>query len=132
MHIISDATALGGWEALPAQDIFDVEYWDLEQAKLRKGGAVPALTGEVAVVTGAASGIGKACAASLLSRGAAVVGLDRSATVTSLHSRKDFLGLACDVTSESEISSALEQAVRAFGGLDMWYSMRASFRRARP
>jgi rhamnose utilization protein RhaD (predicted bifunctional aldolase and dehydrogenase)/NAD(P)-dependent dehydrogenase (short-subunit alcohol dehydrogenase family) len=119
MHIISDATALGGWEALPAQDIFDVEYWDLEQAKLRKGGAVPALTGEVAVVTGAASGIGKACAASLLSRGAAVVGLDRSATVTSLHSRKDFLGLACDVTSESEISSALEQAVRAFGGLDM-------------
>jgi rhamnose utilization protein RhaD (predicted bifunctional aldolase and dehydrogenase)/NAD(P)-dependent dehydrogenase (short-subunit alcohol dehydrogenase family) len=119
MQIISRATALGGWEALPAQDVFDVEYWDLEQAKVRKGGSPPVLTGEVAVVTGAASGIGKACVASLLSRGAAVVALDRSATVGSLHRRKDYLGLTCDVTSEVEISRALEAGVRAFGGLDM-------------
>jgi rhamnose utilization protein RhaD (predicted bifunctional aldolase and dehydrogenase)/NAD(P)-dependent dehydrogenase (short-subunit alcohol dehydrogenase family) len=119
MQIISDATVLGGWEALPAQDIFDVEYWDLEQAKVRKGGSPPVLTGEVAVVTGAASGIGKACVASLLSRGAAVVALDRSATVGSLHRRKDYLALTCDVTSESEINRALEEGVRAFGGLDM-------------
>jgi rhamnose utilization protein RhaD (predicted bifunctional aldolase and dehydrogenase)/NAD(P)-dependent dehydrogenase (short-subunit alcohol dehydrogenase family) len=119
MEIISWATALGGWEALPAQDVFDVEYWDLEQAKVRKGGSPPVLTGEVAVVTGAASGIGKACVTSLLSRGAAVVALDRSATVSSLHRRKDYLGLTCDVTSEPEIGRALEQGVRAFGGLDM-------------
>ena len=119
MRIISQATALGGWEALPAQDVFDVEYWDLEQAKVRKGGAPPVLTGEVAVVTGAASGIGKACVASLLSRGAAVVALDRSSSVGSLHRRRDYLGLTCDVTSESEISRALEAGVRAFGGLDM-------------
>src|SRR6185437_8760141 len=64
MQMIAGATTLGGWEALPAQDIFDVEYWDLEQAKLRKGGSPPVLTGEVAVVTGAASGIGKACVTS--------------------------------------------------------------------
>jgi rhamnose utilization protein RhaD (predicted bifunctional aldolase and dehydrogenase)/NAD(P)-dependent dehydrogenase (short-subunit alcohol dehydrogenase family) len=119
MQIISGATVLGGWEALAAQDIFDVEYWDLEQAKVRKGGTPPVLTGEVAVVTGAASGIGKASVASLLSRGAAVVGLDRSSTVGSLHRRKDYLGLTCDVTSESEISRSLEAGVRAFGGLDM-------------
>jgi len=119
MQIISEATALGGWEALPAQDIFDVEYWDLEQAKVRKGGSPPVLTGEIAVVTGAASGIGKACVASLLSRGAAVVALDRSETVGSLHRRKDYLGLTCDVTSEAEIGRALEAGVRAFGGLDM-------------
>jgi len=119
MQIISDATVLGGWEALPAQDIFDVEYWDLEQAKVRKGGSPPVLTGEVALVTGAASGIGKACVASLLSRGAAVIALDRSATVCSLHRRKDYLGLTCDVTSESEMDGALEEGVRAFGGLDM-------------
>lgn len=119
MQIIAGATALGGWEALPAKDIFDVEYWDLEQAKVRKGGSPPVLTGEVAVVTGAASGIGKACVASLLARGAAVVALDRSAAVGSLHRRKDYLGLTCDVTSEPEISQALEQGVRAFGGLDM-------------
>jgi rhamnose utilization protein RhaD (predicted bifunctional aldolase and dehydrogenase)/NAD(P)-dependent dehydrogenase (short-subunit alcohol dehydrogenase family) len=119
MQIISGATVLGGWEALPAQDIFDVEYWDLEQAKLRKGGSPPVLTGEVAVVTGAASGIGKACVASLLSRGAAVVALDRSPEVGSLHRRKDYLGLTCDVTSESEVDRALEGGMRTFGGLDM-------------
>src|SRR5215469_5689513 len=98
MQIISQATALGGWRALPARDIFEVEYWDLEQAKLRRGGSPPIFTGEVAVVTGAASGIGKACVASLMGRGAAVVALDRSSTVGSLHTRKDYLGLTCDVT----------------------------------
>jgi rhamnose utilization protein RhaD (predicted bifunctional aldolase and dehydrogenase)/NAD(P)-dependent dehydrogenase (short-subunit alcohol dehydrogenase family) len=119
MRIISGAAALGGWEALPAQDIFEVEYWDLEQAKLRKGGSLPVLTGEVAMVTGAASGIGKACVDSLLSRGAAVVALDRSPSVGALHRRKDYLGLTCDVTSEPGIQSALEEGVRAFGGLDI-------------
>jgi rhamnose utilization protein RhaD (predicted bifunctional aldolase and dehydrogenase)/NAD(P)-dependent dehydrogenase (short-subunit alcohol dehydrogenase family) len=118
MPIIAGAAALGGWEALPARDIFEVEYWDLEQAKLRKGGSPPVLTGEIALVTGAASGIGKACVASLLSRGAAVVALDRSPEVGSMHRRKDYLGLTCDVTSESEITRALEEGVRAFGGLD--------------
>jgi rhamnose utilization protein RhaD (predicted bifunctional aldolase and dehydrogenase)/NAD(P)-dependent dehydrogenase (short-subunit alcohol dehydrogenase family) len=119
MGIIAGATALGGWEALPAQDIFDVEYWDLEQAKLRKAGAPPLLAGEVALVTGAASGIGKACAASLMSRGAAVIALDRSSSVRSLHRGKNYLGLTCDVTSEPEIVQALEEGVRAFGGLDI-------------
>lgn len=119
LRIISAASALGGWEALPPQDIFDVEYWDLEQAKLRKSGSLPALTGEVALVTGAASGIGKACVASLLARGAAVIGLDRSSSVGALHHRQDYLGLTCDVTSEPEIERALEEGVRAFGGLDI-------------
>jgi 3-oxoacyl-ACP reductase-like protein len=62
-----------GWHALSARDIFDVEYWELEQAKLQQKGSRPPFSGEVAVVTGAASGIGKACVASLLRRGAAVV-----------------------------------------------------------
>ena len=119
MEIIASATALGGWRALPARDIFEVEYWDLEQAKLRKGGSPPIFTGEVAIVTGAASGIGRACVASLLARGAAVVGLDRSPGVCSLHQRKDYLGLSCDLTDEAAIGHALEQAVRRFGGMDM-------------
>ena len=76
MDVIERAELLGGYRALPRQDIFDVEYWDLEQAKLRKGGKPPVFTGEVALVTGAASGIGKACVDALLARGAAVVGLD--------------------------------------------------------
>jgi rhamnose utilization protein RhaD (predicted bifunctional aldolase and dehydrogenase)/NAD(P)-dependent dehydrogenase (short-subunit alcohol dehydrogenase family) len=119
LRIIAGATALGGWEALPPQDVFDVEYWDLEQAKLRKTGQPPVLSGEVALVTGAASGIGKACVASLISRGAAVVALDRAASVRSLPGGKNCLGLTCDVTSEPEVAQALEEGVRAFGGLDM-------------
>ena len=76
LDVIERSQLLGGYRALPAKDIFDVEYWDLEQAKLRKGAKPPVFTGEVALVTGAASGIGKACVEALLARGAAVVGLD--------------------------------------------------------
>jgi rhamnose utilization protein RhaD (predicted bifunctional aldolase and dehydrogenase)/NAD(P)-dependent dehydrogenase (short-subunit alcohol dehydrogenase family) len=119
MDVIERAQALGGYRALPEQDIFDVEYWDLEQAKLRKGGKPPVFTGEAALVTGAASGIGKACVASLLARGAAVVGLDLDAAVETLHRRPDFLGVRCDVTDDAAIARALDAAVNAFGGLDM-------------
>jgi len=119
MQIIQRAELLGGWKALPAKDIFDVEYWDLEQAKLKSGGKPPVFAGEVALVTGAASGIGKACVESLLNRGAAVVGLDIQPMIETLFDRKDYLGLRCDVTDEFQIQQALERAVRAFGGLDM-------------
>ncbi len=119
IDIIQRATALGGYRALPAKDIFDVEYWDLEQAKLRKGGKPLPFSGEVALVTGAASGIGKACVESLLARGAAVVALDLDAKVVALKSGANFLGLQCDLTSETQFILALEQAIEKFGGLDM-------------
>jgi rhamnose utilization protein RhaD (predicted bifunctional aldolase and dehydrogenase)/NAD(P)-dependent dehydrogenase (short-subunit alcohol dehydrogenase family) len=119
VDVILRAEALGGFQALPSKDIFDVEYWDLEQAKLRKGGKPPAFAGEIALVTGAASGIGKAAVAAFLARGAAVVGLDLDAKVEALHSRPDFLGIRCDVTDEGAVQAALETAVLAHGGLDM-------------
>ena len=119
MDVIERATVLGGYQALPARDIFDVEYWDLEQAKLRKAGKLPLFAGEVALVTGAASGIGKSCVESLLARGAAVVGLDIDGRIGTLHKRPDFLGLRGDVTVRDDIIAALESAVRAYGGLDM-------------
>jgi rhamnose utilization protein RhaD (predicted bifunctional aldolase and dehydrogenase)/NAD(P)-dependent dehydrogenase (short-subunit alcohol dehydrogenase family) len=119
MKIIEDAERLGGWRALPAKDIFDVEYWDLEQAKLRKSGTSPAFAGEVVLVTGAASGIGKACVASFLARGAAVIALDVNAAVETQEKRADFVGVACDVTDSAQLRAALERGVRAFGGLDM-------------
>ncbi len=119
MDVIERAARLGGYHALPERDVFDVEYWDLEQAKLRKSGKPPLFAGEVALVTGAASGIGKACAAALLARGAAVVGLDIDNGVKLLHQRTDFLGICCDITSRREILEALEAAVCAFGGLDI-------------
>ncbi|MEJ1356982.1 MAG: bifunctional aldolase/short-chain dehydrogenase [Candidatus Sedimenticola sp. (ex Thyasira tokunagai)] len=119
VKIIQRAELLGGWKALPAKDIFDVEYWELEQAKLRKGGSAPELQGEVALVTGAASGIGKACVDSLLARGACVVGLDLNHNVTNLYERPDFLGLTCDITDREALTHALNQTVTQYGGLDM-------------
>ncbi len=119
IEIILRATALGGYQALPAKDIFDVEYWDLEQAKLRKGGRPLPFTGEVALVTGAASGIGRACVESLLARGAAVVGLDLDAKVSAMKDGVNYLGLQCDLTSEAEFKQVLVQAVERFGGLDL-------------
>lgn len=119
MDIILRATALGGYQALPARDIFDVEYWDLEQAKLRKGGKPQPYTGEVALVTGAASGIGKACVDALLARGAAVVALDMDAAVCAMRKGSNYLGLQCDLTFEAQFRQALVQAVENFGGLDM-------------
>ena len=119
IDVILRAEALERYEALPAQDIFDVEYWDLEQNKLRKGGTPPPFSGEVAWVTGAASGIGKAAVDSLLARGAAVVGLDVNPTVESLHRRDDYLGLRCDVSDDAAIAAALERTAQAFGGLDL-------------
>ncbi|MFM7600698.1 MAG: bifunctional aldolase/short-chain dehydrogenase [Pseudanabaena sp.] len=119
MEIIQRSQLLGGYQALPASDIFAVEYWELEQAKLKKGGSSPAFTGEIALVTGAASGIGKACVDSLLKRGAAVVGLDINPAIEKLYDRPDFVGITCDVSDEAAIANSLDQAVKAFGGLDI-------------
>ena len=116
IDVIVRAEKLGGYRALSEEELFEFEYWDLEQAKLRRAGAPPMFAGEIACVTGAASGIGKACVDALLKRGAAVVGLDIEEQGGE---RPDFLGLECDVTSEEAIANALEKAVRRFGGLDM-------------
>lgn len=119
MEIISRAEMLGGWQALPAKDIFDVEYWELEQAKLAQGGKRPELQGEVALVTGAAQGIGKACVASLLAQGAAVIGIDLDPTVVGLFETPSFLGVQADVTDSDAITQALQQGVLRFGGVDI-------------
>ena len=119
VDVILRAEALGGWKALEDKHTFDIEYWDLEQAKLQKAGAPPAFAGEIALVTGAASGIGKACAEALLKRGAAVVGLDLNPAIESLWQRSDFLGLVCDLTNEKEISKVIDKTVKHFGGVDM-------------
>ncbi len=102
-----------GWEATA------VEYWDLEQAKLARAGSPPRLAGEVALVTGGASGIGRACVDSLLARGAAVVAIDRDPSIESLPARPDLLPMVCDVTDCSGMESVLEAAAAHFGGMDI-------------
>jgi NAD(P)-dependent dehydrogenase (short-subunit alcohol dehydrogenase family) len=118
LDAIERAEALDAWRALPEGDIFDVEYWELEQAKLARQGAPPPFAGEIALVTGAASGIGRATADAFLAGGAAVVGLDLAADIES-RSNGAFLGVQCDVTDPDAIDSALDRAVERFGGLDM-------------
>jgi NAD(P)-dependent dehydrogenase (short-subunit alcohol dehydrogenase family) len=119
IDVILRAEALGAWRALDESHIFDIEYWDLEQAKLKTAEAAPLFSGEIALVTGAASGIGKACAEAFLKRGAAVVGLDRNPAIEALWQRPDYLGIVCDLTQEKQISEAIDKAVKQFGGLDM-------------
>ncbi len=119
VDVLSRAAALDQWRALPTKDLFEVEYWDLEQAKLRRQGAPPRFAGEVALITGGASGIGAACVETFLKQGAAVVALDLSAKVKELSPHPAYLGLVCDVTDAQALRDALEAAVRRFGGLDM-------------
>jgi rhamnose utilization protein RhaD (predicted bifunctional aldolase and dehydrogenase)/NAD(P)-dependent dehydrogenase (short-subunit alcohol dehydrogenase family) len=119
LEIIQRAEKLERWQALDDQQIFDVEYWELEQAKLNRSKHNPEFQGEVALVTGAASGIGQACVTTLLQRGAAVVGLDRNPAILSQSPGDGFLGIQCDVTDRLAVKQALEQTLLNFGGLDM-------------
>jgi rhamnose utilization protein RhaD (predicted bifunctional aldolase and dehydrogenase)/NAD(P)-dependent dehydrogenase (short-subunit alcohol dehydrogenase family) len=113
------AEALGGWRALPEEDLFDVEYWELEQAKLKAAGSSPPFQGKVALVTGAASGIGLASAEMLHRQGAAVTGLDINPVVSRVLHKPGLLGLTCDVTDGAALKEAVETAIRQFGGLDI-------------
>lgn len=114
--------ALGGWQALPRQDLFDVEYWELEQAKLASSGTRAEFEGKVAVVTGAASGIGAACVEEFLSRGAVVLALDIAQGIETQFEHPAVLAIHCDVTNNESIAGALQRGVLAFGGLDVLVS----------
>ena len=113
------AEQLGGWRALPEKDLFEVEYWELEQAKLKTRKTSPELQGRIALVTGAASGIGKACVEELLVSGAAVAALDVNPSVNDMYRGQRVLGIVCDVTDDAVLQRSVEQAVRHFGGLDI-------------
>ncbi|MGH9224125.1 MAG: bifunctional aldolase/short-chain dehydrogenase [Acidimicrobiales bacterium] len=119
LRVMGDAEALGGYRPIGEADLFDFEYWELEQAKLLRAGPPKPFAGEIAVVTGAASGIGRACAAALLAEGAAVVGLDRNPEVKAVFDGDAWLGIEADVTDDEAVGRALEDTVLRFGGLDM-------------
>ncbi len=116
---IVQAEKLGGWKTLSQKDLFEMEYWSLEQNKLKKAGAAKPMQGRVALVTGAASGIGKACVEQLVKQGAVVAALDISKGIFDCFPQKEVLALQCDVTKEKQLVRCIEETVTQFGGLDM-------------
>jgi rhamnose utilization protein RhaD (predicted bifunctional aldolase and dehydrogenase)/NAD(P)-dependent dehydrogenase (short-subunit alcohol dehydrogenase family) len=117
--VIERAVELGGYQSVSEPDLFDVEYWELEQAKLARQPAPAPFTGEVALVTGAASGIGRACAEALTAQGAAIVGIDLDRAIAEVEASPGFVGVCGDATAPEVIEAAIRAAVQSFGGLDM-------------
>jgi rhamnose utilization protein RhaD (predicted bifunctional aldolase and dehydrogenase)/NAD(P)-dependent dehydrogenase (short-subunit alcohol dehydrogenase family) len=110
--VIADAERLGTYQCIPEPDIFDIEYWSLEQAKLSSAAEKP-LARRIAVVTGGASGIGAATAAALAREGAEIVVIDRDV------SKVKGFAIACDVTDSSQVRAAFDKVAATYGGVDI-------------
>jgi rhamnulose-1-phosphate aldolase/alcohol dehydrogenase len=122
IEVMAGAHALGGFTSLDEGESFAVEYWPLELYKLSLAPPSGELQGQVAFITGAAGGIGRAIVESLAAAGACVVGFDldgegAAEAVAALGA--DGLGVSGDVTSEDAVRSAYDAAVLAFGGVDI-------------
>lgn len=119
----TESAFAGGWKALPAARIFDIEYWELEQAKLRKNaGAKPVHQGKVALVTGAAAGIGFACAEALAQQGAKVVALDLNPDIVPQMEKIGADAMIVNLTDDKKVLAAVEETVRRYGGIDILVS----------
>ena len=119
IKVITDAEGVGRYESIGEFDIFEIEYWSLEQAKLGKGKEKP-LARKVAAVTGAGSGIGAAIARAFADQGAEVVALDIDPEAAARTARSvKGLGLVCDVTDDASVAAAFEAIKVAYGGLDI-------------
>jgi rhamnose utilization protein RhaD (predicted bifunctional aldolase and dehydrogenase)/NAD(P)-dependent dehydrogenase (short-subunit alcohol dehydrogenase family) len=121
VETITDAEAIGCFESIPEADMFDVEYWSLEQAKLGSAKEAP-LTGQVAAITGAAGAIGAATARAFAAAGAEVALLDvdeAAARATAKAVGGAALALACDVTDDTSVRAAFARIAENFGGVDI-------------
>jgi rhamnose utilization protein RhaD (predicted bifunctional aldolase and dehydrogenase)/NAD(P)-dependent dehydrogenase (short-subunit alcohol dehydrogenase family) len=121
IEAVRGAEAIGDFRPLAKSDLFELEYWSLEQAKLAGNKPKP-LTGQVALVTGGAGAIGAATAKLFASQGAHVVVVDLDAEKAKEAAKaagNGSIGVGADVTKPEDIAAAFEQAVRNYGGVDI-------------
>jgi len=138
IHVMRGAERVSKYTALPRQEAFDIEYWLLEEAKLKRMPPEKALDRQIAVVVGAGSGIGKAVASALLAQGATVAAIDLHESAaketaseildkvgmgigvagTGISGAGQIIGLSADMTNRESIRAALAEVVMAFGGVD--------------
>ncbi|GAA4066509.1 bifunctional aldolase/short-chain dehydrogenase [Nonomuraea soli] len=124
INVMRGAEAISAYAPIDESEKFRIEYWDLEEAKLRRMPPPKPLAARVALVTGGGSGIGAATARRLAAEGACVVVADRDLgsaekVAAELGNADVALAVQADVTSEEQIAHAVRQAVLAFGGVDL-------------
>ena len=127
MRIIEFAEGAGGYETLNDEDAFHAEYWPLELYKLTLLPKEKELAGKVAIITGAASGIGRACAERFAEEGAHVVVTDVDVAraeevakgIVSKHGLRRAIALRLDVSSEEDVERAYAETIAAYGGIDI-------------
>jgi len=127
INVMRGASGVSTYVGLPEQEAFNIEYWRLEEAKLQRMPKPKALAGRIAYITGGAGGIGAATAGRLLADGACVVlaDIDEAALAERVEGfgkqfgKDNVRGLRVDVTSEAAVIGSFEEAVRAYGGLDI-------------
>ncbi|MEI9406524.1 bifunctional rhamnulose-1-phosphate aldolase/short-chain dehydrogenase [Mesorhizobium argentiipisi] len=130
INVMRGASTVSSYVGLPAQEAFDIEYWQLEEAKLQRLPKPKVLAGQIALVTGGAGGIGRATANRLLREGACVVLADiDDAALASANDElskafgKDFVRpVRIDVTSEDQVASGFAETAVEFGGIDILVS----------
>jgi rhamnulose-1-phosphate aldolase/alcohol dehydrogenase len=127
MNVMKGAEGISKYTGLTEKEAFRIEYWDLEEAKLKRMPPEKELAGKVALITGAAGGIGSATANKFLSEGCCVVLTDID--TSALEAKKEeFIkkfgkdvvhSIAMNVTSEKEVRKAVSNSINTFGGIDI-------------